>query len=81
MNITFERERDSYGRSCHRVSNSPENRTLGYVVRLPKAAIAAHPDRVYLTNDWTIVNDPGKAVRYHRTLAEAKARFTAKEAA
>jgi hypothetical protein len=77
MNITFERERDSYGRSCHRVSNSPENRTLGYIVRIPKLAIERNPERgSYFTNDWRIVNNPGEAVRYHRTLAEAKARFT-----
>ena len=76
MSINFTRERDSYGRSCHRVSNSPENRTLGMIVRLPKAAIAAHPERgSYLSNDWSIMNNPDAAVRYHRTLAEAKARF------
>lgn len=69
----WHRGRDKYGRAEHRLTSG--GRTVGVVVRMPKAYIAKHPERVYLSNDWTDIIRGDHNVAYHRTLKDAKARI------
>lgn len=80
-------ERDSYGRSCHRLyghTASTNWGTLGIVCRLPKVYIETYGKaRSYLVNDWTAPRPAGVdletagIVTYHPTLAAAKAHLIA----
>jgi len=71
IHFTWTRCRDTYGRSCHHLyaTDSKTTRHIGVVVALPRTSAER-----YLSNDWTLA-DRDDAVRYHRTLAEGKARI------
>jgi hypothetical protein len=71
---TWSRGRDDYGRSVHYLTSGMTFRTLGVVVRLPKAAIETHDGCKYLVNNWSLA-DRDAAVSYARTLSEAKRRL------
>lgn len=77
---TWSTSKDKYGRTVHHLHQDGDGqvhgRTIGAVVKLPKVYVEAHPDQPYLSNDWGI-RDTDKSVRYHQTLAQAKARIEA----
>lgn len=77
----FTPERDKYGRSTHALRSYPAYRTLGYVVRLPKAYIEGGftPGAKYFTNNWAKQGDD--AVTHYPTLKAAKAGLLAEVAA
>jgi hypothetical protein len=68
---TYGTDRDDYGRTCYRLV-SPNNRTLGMIVKLPR--ISPVSPAKYLVNDWGRTGRDCLAVSDLRfaTLKEAK---------